>query len=63
MSFILYVERISRYMKREHNKGFEEWKYKLYNNGGVFIRFQERIQRKRRRNSKGGRAKKSEAEK
>ena len=43
MDFIICIEMIGTYRKREYYRGFREWKFKLYNNWGIFVRLKRRI--------------------
>ena len=45
MSSIIYIGKISGYLKEKCYKRFRKWEFELYNDRGVFVRFEGGIQR------------------
>ena len=44
MGVLVYIERVSRYLKRENFGGFGSRNIRICNDRGVFGRFEKRIQ-------------------
>ena len=44
MDFIIYIRRISKYLKEEHFREFEGRNIGIYGNRGIFDRFEKEIQ-------------------